>query len=122
MALGVGNLNVVRQVGRLMDDDFCSCPFELMYDVDLILLNVGAGIILFWTSIASSLPSLVWWVNLYTHSVSHAHFLCTFSLREVQTRTRMAQGVCSVFVISLHFALSILMFHPPSLLFPQLSL
>ena len=58
---------------------------------------------------------------LYTHSVSHAHCLCTFSLRDVQTRTRMAQGVCSVCVcvISLHLALSILMFHPPSLLFPH---
>ena len=57
---------------------------------------------------------------LYTHSVSHAHFLCTFSLRDVQTsRTRMAEGACSVCVISLHLALSILMFHPPSLLFPH---
>ena len=40
------------------------------------------------------------------HSVSHAHFRCTFSLRDVQTsRTHMAQGVCSVNVISLHLAL-----------------
>ena len=31
----------------------------------------------------------------------------------------MAQGVCSVYVVSLHLALSILMFHPPSLLFPH---
>ena len=31
----------------------------------------------------------------------------------------MAQGVCSVYVISLHLVLSILMFHPPSLLFPH---
>ena len=55
-----------------------------------------------------------------THSVSHPHFICTFPLRDVQTsRTRMAQGVCSVFVISLHLTLSILMFHPPSLLFPH---
>ena len=58
------------------------------------------------------------WV--YTHSVSHAHFLCTFSLRDVLTsRTRMAQGVCSAHVMSLHLALSIPMFHPPSLLFPH---
>ena len=56
--------------------------------------------------------------DMYTHSVSHAHFLA-LSLRDVQTRTRMAQGVCSVYVISLHLALSILMFHPPSLLFPH---
>ena len=54
------------------------------------------------------------------HSVSHAHFLCTFSLRDVQTsRARMAQGVCSVYVISLHLTFSILMIHPPSLLFPH---
>ena len=34
--------------------------------------------------------------QMYTHSVSHAHFSDTFSLRGVQTsRTRMAQGVCS---------------------------
>ena len=57
--------------------------------------------------------------GVYTHSVSHAHFLCTFSLRDVQTRTRMAQGVCSAHVISLHLTLSTLMFHPPSLLFPH---
>ena len=36
--------------------------------------------------------------RVHTHSMSHAHFLCTFSLRDVQTRTRMAQGVCSVCV------------------------
>ena len=57
---------------------------------------------------------------VHTHSVSHAHFLCSFSLRDVQTsRTRMAQGVCSAHVISLHRALSVLVFHPPSLLFPH---
>ena len=55
--------------------------------------------------------------SVHTHSVSHAHFLCTFCLRDVQTSPkRMAQGV---YVISLHLALSILMFHPPSLLFPD---
>ena len=54
-----------------------------------------------------------------TQSVSHAHFLCTFSLRDAQTRTRVAQGVCSAHVISLHLTFSILMFHPPSLLFPH---
>ena len=55
-----------------------------------------------------------------THSVSHAHFSDTFSLRVAQTsRTRMAQGVCSVHVISLHLTFSLLMFHPPSLLFPH---
>ena len=37
-----------------------------------------------------------------THSVSHAHFSDTVSLRDVQTsRTRMVQGVCSAHVISL---------------------
>ena len=40
------------------------------------------------------------------HSVSHAHCRCTFSLRDVQTsRSRKAQGVCSVNVICLHLAL-----------------
>ena len=58
------------------------------------------------------------WV--YTHSGSHAHFSDTFSLRGVQTsRTRMAQGVCSARVISPHLTFSLLMFHPPSLLFPH---
>ena len=57
---------------------------------------------------------------LYTNSVSHAHFSDTCSLRGLQTsRTRLAQGVCSAHVISLHLTLSILMFHPPSLLFPD---
>ena len=41
-----------------------------------------------------------------THSVSHAHFSDTFSLRGVQTS-------------SARITLSILMFHPPSLLFPH---
>ena len=58
--------------------------------------------------------------GVYTRYVSHAHFSDTFSLRGVQTsRTRMAQGVCSAHVISLHLTLSILMFHPPSSLFPH---
>ena len=57
---------------------------------------------------------------MHTHSVSHAHFSDTVSVRDVQTsRKRMAQGVCSAHVTSLHLALSILMFHPPSLLFPH---
>ena len=47
-------------------------------------------------------------------------FSDTFSLCEVQTsRTRMVQGVWSAHVISFHLTLSILMFHPPSLLFPH---
>ena len=58
--------------------------------------------------------------NLYTHSVSHAYFTDTFSLRGVQTsRTRMAQSVCSAQVTSPHLTLSLLMFHPPSMLFPH---
>ena len=57
---------------------------------------------------------------VYTHSVSHAHFFDTFSLRGVQTSgTRMAQGGCSAHVTSLHLTFSILMFHLPSLLFPD---
>ena len=49
-----------------------------------------------------------------------AHFSVTLSLRGVQTsRTRVAQGVCSAHVTSLHLTLSILMFHPPSLPFPH---
>ena len=51
--------------------------------------------------------------RVYTNSVSHAHLLCTYSLRDVQTRTRLALGVCSAHVMSLHFSLSIRMFHPP---------
>ena len=51
----------------------------------------------------------------------------TFSLRGVQiSRTRMAQGLsvmkkvcCTVHVVSLRLALSILMFQQPSLLFPD---
>ena len=57
---------------------------------------------------------------MYTHSVSHAHFSDTFSLRGVRTsRTRMAQDVCSAHVISPHLTFSLLMFHPASLLFPH---
>ena len=33
--------------------------------------------------------------SVHTRSVSHAHFLWTFPLRDVQTRTRMTQGVRS---------------------------
>ena len=58
-------------------------------------------------------------ISVHTHSVSHAHFSGTVSVSDVQTsRTRMAPGVCSAHVTSLHLTLSILMFHPPSLLFP----
>ena len=58
--------------------------------------------------------------EVYTPSVSRVHFSDTFSSRGVQTsRTRMAQGVCSAHVTPLHVTLSILMFHPPSLLFPH---
>ena len=57
--------------------------------------------------------------GVHPHSVSLAHS-DTLSLRRVQTsRTRMAQGVCSAHVTSLHLTLSILMFHSPSLLFPD---
>ena len=45
-------------------------------------------------------------------------FLRHFPCVGVQTsRTRMAQGVCSAHVTSLHLTLSIILFHPPSLLF-----
>ena len=55
-----------------------------------------------------------------THSVSHAHLSDAFSLRGVQTsRTRMAQGVRSAHVVSADLTFSLLMFHPPSLLFPH---
>ena len=58
--------------------------------------------------------------GVYTNSVSHAHYSDTCSLRGVQTlRTRMAQGVCSTHVTSHHLTFSLLMFHPPSLLFPH---
>ena len=57
----------------------------------------------------------------YTHTPSRTNiFLTHFSLRGQQTsRTRMAQGVCSAHVISPHLTVSILMFRPPSLLFPH---
>ena len=56
----------------------------------------------------------------YTHSVSHARFSGTFSLRGVlSSRTRTAQGVCSAHVVSFHSTFSLVMFHPPSLLFPH---
>ena len=55
-----------------------------------------------------------------TLRVARTFFSDTFSLRGVQTsRTRMAQGVSSAHVISLHLTLSILMCHPPSVLFPD---
>ena len=58
--------------------------------------------------------------GVHRHSVSHAHFSDTFSLRGVQTSSAsMAQGVCSAHVISLHLTFSLLMLHPPSLLFPD---
>ena len=58
--------------------------------------------------------------ELYTHSVSHGHFSYTFSLRGVQTsRARMAQGVCSAHVTSLHLTFSLVMFHPPSVQSPH---
>ena len=45
---------------------------------------------------------LQWSLTFWTHSVSHAHFSDTFSLRCEQTsRTRMAQGVCSAHVAPL---------------------
>ena len=51
---------------------------------------------------------------------THTPCRTTVSLRGVQTsRTRVAQRFCSAHVTSLHLTLSILMFHPPSLLFPQ---
>ena len=52
--------------------------------------------------------------------MSHAHFSDTLSLRAVQTSpARLAQGVCSALVISLHLTFSLLMIQPPSLLFPH---
>ena len=49
---------------------------------------------------------------MYTLRVARTFF-------DNSSRTRMAQCVCSAHVISLHLTLSILMFHPPSLLFPH---
>ena len=36
--VGVDNLGVVRHVGRLLDDGYCSLPFELVTDGDLLVL------------------------------------------------------------------------------------
>ena len=57
--------------------------------------------------------------SVYTPCCTHT-FDGRFSTRGVRTsRTRMAQGVCSVHVTSLHLTFSFLMFHPPSLLLPN---
>ena len=62
-----------------------------------------------------SVPSIV---------CTHSPVARTFSLRDVQTsRTRMAQGcekdLLHTHVVDVHLVFSILMFHPPSLLFPD---
>ena len=46
-------------------------------------------------------------------------FLTHFPCVAQTSRTRTAQGVCSAHVISPHLTFSLLMFHPPSLLFPH---
>ena len=59
------------------------------------------------------------WTCKHTPWRTHI-FSDTVSSRGVRTsRTRMAQRVFSAPVISLHLTFSILMFHPPSLLFPH---
>ena len=35
--MGVDNLSVVRHVGRLLDNRYCSSPFELVADGDLLV-------------------------------------------------------------------------------------
>ena len=58
--------------------------------------------------------------GVHTLCVARTFFWLIFLVwRTDISRTRMAQGVCSAHVISLHLTLSILMFHPPSLLFPD---
>ena len=52
-----------------------------------------------------------------THTPCRTHIFLTQFLCVMYRQ--MAQGVCSAHVISLHLTLSILMFHPPSLLFPH---
>ena len=57
--------------------------------------------------------------GVHTLRVARTFFLTQFlCVTYKPSRTRMAQGVCSAHVISLHLTLSIFMFHPPSLLFP----
>ena len=51
------------------------------------------------------------------YSVSDAHVLTHFPHTACRHRAHVAQGVCSAHVICLHLTLSILTFHPPSLLF-----
>ena len=59
-------------------------------------------------------------VVVHALRVARTFFRHSFFLRDAQTsRARMAQGVCSEHVISLHLVPSVLMFHPPSLLFPH---
>ena len=53
------------------------------------------------------------------HTLCRTHNFLTHCpcLANRHRSTRMAQGVCSTHVVSLHLILSFLMFHPPSLLF-----
>ena len=95
-----------------------SSPFRVVVLSPLLLWSGGA--FLSSSSHVSCNFNEVELSKVYTHSVSHAHFSETFSVRGVQTSgTRMAPGVCSAHVISLHLALSTLMFHQASLLFPH---
>ena len=55
-----------------------------------------------------------------THTPCRTHiFFAPFPCVTYRHEHAWLKGVCSVYVISLHPALSILMFHPPSLLFPH---
>ena len=55
--------------------------------------------------------------------LSHAHFVCAHPHIFMRAHSRMAQchekGLLHAHVVDLHLAFSILMFHPPSLLFPD---
>ena len=72
------------------------------------------------------------WNNLlHLFNISHFSSTCCVQTLHVsrtcslhfflawRTDTNTSHGVRSVYVISLHLALSVLMFHPPSLLFPH---
>ena len=66
----------------------------------------------------SGFPAVLTWplVSLVCVQYSQVFYPCILSMCE---HTRMAQGVCSAHAISPHLNFSLLVFHPPSSLFPH---
>ena len=107
--------NASRRWWNILDKPLCTVLARLGKD-----FHVGSEN---WNDVTFTGQRIRWTKDpqsVYTHSLVAR----TFSLRDVQTsRTRVAQvsekGVCSVHVAYLHLAFSVLMIHPPSLLFPH---